>query len=101
MTEEKIEELGGSCAFPVNLCINNIAAHYTSPMKDDDLLIIDNDIVKIDLGVHIEGYIVDTAFSISFNEDPELENLVESTEVALEGAIMMAKPEINTREIGK
>lgn len=101
LTEEKIEELGGSCAFPVNLCINNIAAHYTSPMKDDDLLIIDNDIVKIDLGVHIEGYIVDTAFSISFNEDPELENLVESTEVALEGAIMMAKPEINTREIGK
>jgi len=100
-TEDKIKELGGSCAFPVNLCINNIAAHYTSPMRDDDLTIHEDDIVKIDLGVHIEGYIVDTAFSISFNEDPDLENLVQSTEVAVEGAIMMAKPEVNTREIGK
>ena len=61
-TESKIEELGGLCAFPVNLCINNIAAHYTSPIKDDELEINDGDLVKIDLGVHIEGYIL-------FNED--------------------------------
>jgi len=63
-TESKIVELGGSCAFPVNIGINNIAAHYTSPLKDDNLVIKNGDIVKIDLGVHIEGYIVDTAFTI-------------------------------------
>ncbi len=101
MTEAKIEELGGLCAFPVNLCINNIAAHYTSPLKDDGLIINEEDLVKIDLGVHIEGYIVDTAFTINFNEDESLENIVQSTEVALDAAKMLVKPKVNTRDLGK
>jgi methionyl aminopeptidase len=100
-TETKIRELGGECAFPVNVSINNIAAHYTSPLKDDNLIIQSGDIVKIDLGVHIEGYIVDTAFTVSFNDDKSLENIIQSTQVALEAAKMMIKPEINTMEIGK
>jgi len=100
-TEGKIEELEGNCAFPVNLSINNIAAHYTSPLKDDGLTINDGDIVKIDLGVHIEGYIVDTAFSINLNENKSLENIIQATEVALEAAKMMAKPKVHTKEMGK
>lgn len=100
-TEEKIVELGGLCAFPVNLCINNTAAHYTSPIKDDKLEINEGDLVKIDLGVHIEGYIVDTAFTVSFSDDESLINIIQATEVALEAAKMMVKPQINTREIGK
>ncbi len=99
--EKKIKELGGFCAFPVNLSINNIAAHYTSPIKDDGLKIKENDIVKLDLGVHIDGYIVDTAFTIKFNEKEELENIITATETALEAAKMMIKPGVNTREIGK
>jgi len=100
-TEGKIVELGGACAFPVNFSINNIAAHYTSPIKDDNLVINEGDIIKIDLGVHVEGYIVDTAFSINFNDDSTLENIIQATEVSLEAAKMMVKPGINTREIGK
>jgi methionyl aminopeptidase len=100
-TEGKIEELDGKCAFPVNLSINNIAAHYTSPLKDDGLTINDGNIVKIDLGVHVEGFIVDTAFSVNFNENKELENIIQATEVALEAAKMMAKPKVHTREMGK
>jgi len=99
--ELKIEELGGGCAFPVNLCINNIAAHYTSPIKDDDLTINDGDIVKLDLGVHIEGWIVDTAFTVSFSDEKSLENIIQATEVAVEAAKMMAKPNVNTKELGK
>jgi len=100
-TEKKINDLGGQCAFPVNISINNIAAHYTSPLKDDNLVINSGDIVKLDLGVHIEGYIVDTAFTVSFNDDKALENIIQSTQVAVEAAKMMVKPELNTREIGK
>ncbi len=100
-TESKIVELGGKCAFPVNIGINNIAAHYTSPLKDDNLVIKNGDIVKIDLGVHIEGYIVDTAFTISFNDEKALENIIQATEVAVEAAKMMVKPKINTKDIGK
>jgi methionyl aminopeptidase len=99
--EQKIIELGGQPAFPVNLSINNVAAHYTSPIRDDGLTIKEGDIVKLDIGVHIEGYIVDTAFTISFNDDKLLENIIQSTEVAVEAAKMMIKPGINTREIGK
>ncbi|MHA1319734.1 MAG: type II methionyl aminopeptidase [Promethearchaeota archaeon] len=99
--EAKIIELGGGWAFPINVSINNIAAHYTSPIKDDELTINEGDIVKIDLGVHIEGYIVDTAFTVSFNDEASLENIIQATEVALEAAKMLAKPKINTRELGK
>jgi len=99
--EEKIVELGGECAFPVNLSINHIAAHYTSPIKDDDLEIKEGDIVKLDLGVHIEGWIVDTAFTVSFSEVKELENIIQATEVAVNAAKMMCKPGTHTQEIGK
>jgi methionyl aminopeptidase len=99
--EAKIIELGGNWAFPINVSINNTAAHYTSPIKDDDLTINEGDIVKIDLGVHIEGYIVDTAFTVSFNDEKSLENIIQATEVALDAAKMLAKPKINTRELGK
>jgi methionyl aminopeptidase len=99
--ESKIVELGGKCAFPVNIGINNIAAHYTSPLKEDDLIIRDGDIVKIDLGVQIDGYIVDTAYTISFNDATELENIIQATEVAVEAAKMMAKPKTHTKDIGK
>ncbi len=99
--ERKIEELGGGHAFPANFCINQIAAHYTSPIRDDGLTIKEGDLVKIDLGVHIDGYIVDTAFSVNFNEDPSLQNIIQATEVAVDAGKMMAKPEVNTKEIGK
>ena len=100
-TEAKILELGGNLAFPVNLSINQIAAHYTSPSRDDGLTVKENDLVKIDIGVHIDGYIVDTAFSVNFNQDKSLENIVQATEVAVDAAKMMAKPKVNTKDIGK
>ncbi|TFF96005.1 MAG: type II methionyl aminopeptidase [Promethearchaeota archaeon] len=101
LTENKINELGGSCAFPVNLSINNIAAHYTSPIKDDELIIKESDLVKLDLGVHINGYIVDTAFSINFNQSEELDSIITATDTAVEAAKMMIKPGVSTREVGK
>ena len=99
--ESKIKELGGGHAFPANLCINNIAAHYTSPIRDDGLTINDGDLVKLDIGVHVNGFIVDTAFSVNFNDDESLQNIIQSTEVAVDAAKMMSKPQMNTKEIGK
>jgi len=99
--ETKIKELEGFCAFPANICINNIAAHYTSPIRDDGLEIKEGDLVKVDLGVHIDGYLVDTAFSVNFSEEESLQNIIQATDVALGAAKMIAKPKINTRDIGK
>ncbi|MFX0071926.1 MAG: type II methionyl aminopeptidase [Candidatus Hermodarchaeota archaeon] len=101
LAESKIIELGGNMAFPINVSINNIAAHYTSPIRDDNLTINDGDLVKLDLGVHIDGFIVDTAYSVNFNDSKDLENIIQATEVAVEAAKLMVKPKVNTREIGK
>lgn len=96
--EKKIEELGGKWAFPTNISINNLAAHYTSP-PDDKAVIGEKDVVKIDFGVHIDGYIADGAFTVSFNR--EYSRLVEASEAALEKAIEAIKPKVKTNEVGR
>ncbi len=97
--ENMIFDLEAKLAFPINICVNNIAAHYTSPIKDE-MVINEGDIVKIDFGVHIDGFCVDNAFTLSFNEDEALKDLVEAPEVAVKAAIMMMKPGVKTNEIG-
>ena len=96
--ENKIKSLGGMPAFPVNIGINSIAAHYT-PLYNDNSIIPDNSIVKIDIGVHVDGYIADTAVTISLN--PVYEGLVEATRNALEKALGALYPGIRALEIGR
>ena len=85
---EKVEGLirskGGKPAFPCNVSINEVAAHYTSP-PDDKQTIPDGSTVKVDLGVHIDGYVTDTAFTVSFN--PEGRSMITTAELALKTAI--------------
>src|SRR5512136_2337733 len=57
--ESRIREKGGKPAFPCNVSINETTAHYTSPPGDENL-IPPNSLVKVDLGVHIDGYLTDT-----------------------------------------
>jgi len=65
--EHRIKELGGDPAFPINICVNDIAAHDTAEINDERI-IRDGDVIKLDVGVHVNGYIADTAVTISFNE---------------------------------
>lgn len=96
--EEKIRELGGEPAFPVNISINEVAAHYT-PITDDQLVIPDNSVVKIDVGVHVDGYIADTASTVCFN--PLYEGLVEASRRALEKALESIRPGVKTSYLGR
>lgn len=96
--ENRIKELGGEPAFPANLSVNHIAAHYT-PVLDDKQILSDNDVLKIDIGVHVNGYIADTAATISFN--PAYEPLLEASRTALEKALEIIKPGVRANEIGK
>ena len=61
--ESLIEKKGGKIAFPVQLSKNNIAAHYT-PLPNDETILEEGDVIKLDLGVHIEGCIGDSALTI-------------------------------------
>ncbi len=95
--ESMIEKKGGKPAFPCNVSINEIAAHYTSPPLDKQL-IPENSIVKVDIGAHIDGYIADTAITVCFN--PEYENLVRTAEEALEKAIEILRPGLSISQFG-
>lgn len=96
--ETLIKELGGNPAFPCNVSINNIAAHYTSPPNDKTVL-ENNSIVKVDFGVHVNGFIADTA--ITFDLNSGFEKLKEAAEEALRVAIENIKAGVKTNEIGK
>ncbi len=96
--EALITELGGKWAFPLNVSINNIAAHYSAP-PDDNLVIKKGDIVKIDCGVHMDGYVADTAFTVSFGSDHG--DLIKASEEATKAAIDMIRPGIFTDRIGE
>ena len=64
--ESRMLEKGAGIAFPVNISINEIAAHY-SPRHDDILVYKKGDVVKLDVGAHIDGYIADTAVTVCFD----------------------------------
>jgi methionyl aminopeptidase len=95
--EKLIREKGAKPAFPCNVSVNEVAAHYTSP-PNDDRRIPEKSIVKVDIGAHVDGYIADTAVTICFN--PEYESLIEAAEKALQTAIENIRPEISTSKIG-
>lgn len=95
--EKRIEELGGKPAFPMQISRNNIAAHYC-PTYEEKIFFEKNDIVKVDVGVHINGYIADTAQTVDLGGN---EKLVRASEDALNNAIKLVKPGIQVRELGK
>src|SRR6056297_132251 len=80
--EEKIKELEGEIGFPTNISINDVACHYTSP-PEDEREIEEGDVVKVDIGVAIDGFVADGAFTVSFNDDPKLDNLLTAVETAV------------------
>jgi methionyl aminopeptidase len=98
---EKVEGLirakGGKPAFPCNVSINEVAAHYTSP-PDDELTIPAGSTVKVDLGVHVDGYVTDTAFTVSFN--PEGRSMITTAELALKTAIENIHGDMALGQIG-
>lgn len=96
--ENEITNRGGKCAFPVNTSLNEIAAHYTAE-PDDAKVLSSNDLIKIDLGVQINGFIADTAVSISY--DPESDMLVNAAEEALKNAMAMVKEGVKATDIGR
>lgn len=90
----------GGVGFPMNVSINQIAAHYTSGMRDT-MEVEEGMIVKLDIGVHVEGYITDHATTVSLNDDPALENLTVAAEKSMETGIEMLKAGVKTNDIGK
>lgn len=86
--EKKIYDLEGTPAFPVNLSINEIAAHYTPSYNDQTLA---HGLLKVDFGVHVGGWVADTAFS----KDLEGSNLNKELIATSGSAVFKASEVIN------
>jgi methionyl aminopeptidase len=96
--ESEIKNRGGKCAFPVNTSLNELAAHYTAEPNDPKVL-LESDLIKIDLGVQINGFIADTAVTVSYV--PEFDVLVDAAEEALKNAMSMVKEGVKASDIGR
>jgi len=96
--ENEICSRGARCAFPVNTSINEIAAHYTAE-PNDTKTISATDLVKIDLGAQINGYIADTAVTVCY--DPQYDLLVQAAEESLKNAMAMIKIGVKASDIGR
>ena len=83
--------------FPTGVSLNECAAHWT-PNPGDKRLLKENDVCKIDYGVHLNGVIIDSAFTVSFN--PIYDNLLEASKTSTEIALKMAGPDTVLGEIG-
>ncbi len=97
--ENKILELGGGIAFPVNISVNDTAAHDIAQI-DDTRVFEKGDLVKLDIGVHIDGFIVDSAITFEIETDNHSE-LINLNRRALDEALKVIKPGVKVSEIGK
>jgi len=97
LLEGLILDEGAKPAFPCNICINDVAAHYT-PTIGDTSIIPPKSLVKIDIGVCVDGYIADTAITISL--DTSLQPMVEAVNTALLEAVKIVKPGVQASTIG-
>ena len=99
---EKIEKYvfdnGGKLAFPTNLAINNVGAHWTPSSKTTDQF-KKGDLVKLDVGVHIDGYIGDNALTVEIGTN-NYNKMIDTSREALNAAIEVAGPGINVGMIG-
>jgi methionyl aminopeptidase len=96
--EKEIERKGGKCAFPVNVSLNEIAAHYTAE-PNDTITVKDTDLLKIDLGVQINGHIADTAVTVCY--EPKYDFLVQAAESALREAMAIIRVGTKSSDVGK
>jgi methionyl aminopeptidase len=98
--EKRIVELGGEFAFPPQISLNDIAAHYY-PSDDDKTVFKEGDVVKLDVGVHVNGFVGDTAVTIVLSNDAKLKLLEEASREALNSALKIIKPGVTVSEIGR
>lgn len=98
LVKKEVEGRRGRLAFPTGIGVNQVTAHF-APQDGDASVFHETDLVKVDFGVHIDGYVTDTSVSVTLN--PEYNLLLEATERALEVAISTVRKDPRIGEIGR
>ena len=95
--EKKIKELDAKPAFPPQISLNEIAAHYC-PDKNDTIIFKEGDVAKIDIGIEVNGAIGDTATTVDLGNN---QKLINASQDALKNALEIIKPGTQLQDIGK
>ncbi len=96
--EAEVRARGGEPAFPTGIGVNQVTAHY-APQRGDASVFRESDLVKVDFGVHVDGYVTDTAVSVTSN--PQHELLLEAAQKALEAAMAAVRRDPRAGEVGR
>jgi methionyl aminopeptidase len=95
-----IAKQGGASAFPAQISLNSVAAH-SCPTADDETTFSHTDLIKLDVGVHVNGYIGDTAITINLDgNNEERGRLVEASRAARDAAIRLVKARVTPHQLG-
>jgi len=97
--EQRIIQLGGQIAW-AQMAMNDMAAHYCPPQNDLSMS-KKGDVLKVDIGVHIDGYIADNAMTVITGNDSEHANLVKAAKNALRAAAKLVEPGRQLWELGE
>ncbi|AJF61154.1 TPA: type II methionyl aminopeptidase [Candidatus Woesearchaeota archaeon] len=95
--EEKVLDLGGEFAFPPQISLNEIAAHYCAE-PDDKIVFRKGDVAKLDVGVMIDGYIGDNALTVDLGDN---EKIVKAAREGLNNALKLVGPGVAISDIGR
>lgn len=98
--EAELIRKGAKPAFPVNISINEVAAHYT-PEPGDETAIKPGDIVKIDIGAHVDGYIADASCSYCSEKNSNESSMIKATDAALTQALKAMTPGVKICDISE
>lgn len=94
---EEGDALKAGMGFPLGLSINHCAAHY-NPNAGNKMVLQQDDVLKVDIGVHVNGWIVDSAFTMAFN--PRYDPLLEAVKAATNEGVKHAGIDARLGEIG-
>lgn len=97
--EEYIRKQGAEPAFPACVSINEVAAHY-APKAGDDTEFQEGDLVKLDCGAHVDGYIGDNAVTIDVGNTGRYDKLIEAARAALTVGVSIIGPNVNLATVG-
>ena len=97
--EQQILKLGGQIAW-AQMALNDTAAHFC-PEEDDQSVSREGEIIKVDIGVHIDGYIADNAMTIEVGTSKRNQDLIKAAQNALKAAIKLVRPGCELWELGE
>lgn len=97
--EKKILDLGGEIGW-VQMGVNDVAAH-ACPTDDTDGTAKEEDLIKVDIGVHIDGWIADNAMTVEVGSSNKHKDLIKASQNALKAAIKLARPGTQLWELGE